>query len=72
MGIFSGPPSIKPPPPPPAPPEPPTPVEPGVRKARKESRRRAALSEGRKSTILTSAQGLSSEAQTTKKTLLGQ
>ncbi len=72
MSIFSGP-SMPPPPPlPPPPPPPPTPVDPGVRAVRDNIRRRAAVSGGRGSTIMTSPQGLSSEALTTKKSLLGQ
>ena len=65
-------PSFTPPPLPPAPPPPPTPLDPGVRDVRENIRRRAAASGGRGATIGTSAQGLSSEALTTKKTLLGQ
>ena len=73
MSIFSSAPKMPaPPPPPPAPPPPPTPVDEGVRRVRENIRRRAAVSGGRASTIATSAQGLSTEALTTKKTLLGQ
>lgn len=75
MGFLSSPPPAPmppPPPPPPAPPPPPTPMAPGVQKARKNTRRRAALAGGRKGTILTGPGGLSTTAQTTKKTLLGQ
>lgn len=59
------------PPLPPPPPPPPTPVDPAVVKARASNRQQAALAGGRQSTILTSAQGLTSNASTTKKTYLG-
>lgn len=65
------------PPPPPALPAlpspaapPPTLVSPEVGEARKRDRRRAALAGGVK-TVLTSPQGLLTEASTAKKTLLG-
>jgi hypothetical protein len=60
-----------PPPPPPPPPPLPTPVDESVRRVREVTRRRAHAAGGRQSTVATSAQGLSSEAQGTKKTLLG-
>ncbi len=69
--------SPSPPPPPPPPPEPqvelkrPKLMDEGVRKAREEAtKRRAAFA--RSGTLLTGAGGLSSDANTQKKTLLGQ
>jgi len=70
-------PSIPPPPPPPPlpppPPPAPTPLDPGVRRVREQTRRRAAVAGGRRSTIATAggAQGLTGAAPGTKKTLLG-
>lgn len=65
-------------PPPPAPIIPTTPVNPdtensgaAVANARQKVRAAAALAQGRGSTILTSAQGLNSGANTAKKSLLG-
>jgi len=49
----------------------PTAVDPGVSAAREDERRRRAAAAGQSSTILTGAQGLLSEAQTGRKTLLG-
>ncbi len=68
--------SSKPAPPPPPPPvqmpaPPPTPVSAAVKAARKAQKRTAALAQGRKSTILTGPRGLLTEADITKKTLLG-
>jgi len=64
-----------PPPPPPAPVQmpsaPPTPVSAAVKAARKTQKRTAALAQGRKSTILTGPRGVLTEADITKKTLLG-
>jgi hypothetical protein len=63
------------PPPPPLPdppPPPPTPLDAGVRSVRTNVRRRAALAGGRRSTIATSAQGLTTPAATASKTLLGE
>jgi hypothetical protein len=57
---------------PPEAPPPPTIVDPVVKKAREQNRQQAALALGRDKTILTSSQGLTEEASTTKKTLLGQ
>ena len=70
MSFFKTPTPQAPPLPPPPPPAP-TPVDPAVRRVRETTRRRAAASGGREGTIATSAQGLSSETLTTKKTLLG-
>lgn len=64
--------SIAPPPPPPEPPPPPTRVDPEVVRARQGNKRAAALAVGRDKTILTTAQGLTTPANTTApKTLLG-
>lgn len=54
--------------PPPAPP-PPTEVDPGVIAARQRQRRQAASALG--GSVKTSSQGLTGQAETTKKTLLG-
>jgi hypothetical protein len=64
--------SFVPPPLPPPPPPPPTPVDPNVGRVRTSIRRRAAAAGTRQSTIATGAQGLSTEALTTRKSLLGQ
>jgi hypothetical protein len=48
-----------------------TPLDEGVRRVREDTRRRAALSGGRQSTIVTSAQGLTTPAPTAPKSLLG-
>ena len=69
MGGLVGPKTPK-PPKPVQQPNVPTPVDEEVVKARGDERRRAALSQGRNSTILTSPQGLPS-LTTTGKTLLG-
>lgn len=61
-------------PPPPLPPAPtpvPTKQDPAVLKARQRERRQAALSAGRGSTVLTSGLGLTTEASSAKKSLLG-
>lgn len=71
MGIFSKPKSPPPPPLPPAPPPPPKPTDPNVTRAKRDERRRAAGAIGRGSTILTGSQGLTTEASTARKTLLG-
>ena len=49
----------------------PTLVDEGVRDAGEEERRKRANALGKKSTVLTGASGLSSSANTSKKTLLG-
>jgi hypothetical protein len=59
------------PPPPPLPDPPPTPVDPAVTRARTKDRQQAALAQGRSATVLTSGLGLTSEATSAKKTLLG-
>lgn len=69
---FSSPSIPAPAPPPPPPAKVPTPVDEGVSKAREEEKRKALLAQGRQSTLLTGSQGLTSEAQTQRKTLLGQ
>lgn len=73
MSFFKSPSVPAPPPLPPPPPPPPTPADPQVRRVREQTRRRAALSGGRRSTIRTAggAQGLVGNAPGTKKTLLG-
>lgn len=71
MCIFGGgsSPAIPPPPPPPAaPPPPPVRADAPVQQANLDARRRASLSSGRSSTILSGALG---PATTTKKSLLG-
>ena len=61
-----------PPPLPPEPPPPPSRVDPEVVRARSSNKRAAALATGRDKTILTTAQGLTTPANTTgPKTLLG-
>lgn len=70
MGIFGGS-SPKPPPLPPEPAPPPKETDPAVQKARDINRARAALAQGRNSTINTSALGLTSTANTTLKAKLG-
>ena len=63
---------VPPPPPPvqmPAPPA--TVIDPAVKNARKNEKKAAANLAGRKSTILTGSKGDLTEANTTKKTLLG-
>lgn len=57
---------------PPEPPPPPTAADPAIGKARENDRRRAALTQGRSSTIFTSAQGLTGSGEGQKKTLFGQ
>lgn len=49
----------------------PTQADPAIKKVRQNVRQRAAASGGNKSTIATSAQGLTTTAPTTKKSLLG-
>jgi len=64
----------QPPPPPPAvelPAAPATVIDPAVKNARKNEKKAAANLAGRKSTILTGSKGDLTEANTTKKTLLG-
>lgn len=56
---------------PPAPPAPPTPQDPSVTKAKLRNKQVAALAAGRSSTILTSGLGLTTPANTAKKSLLG-
>jgi len=68
--LFGGSKTPSAPPLPPPLPAPPTTGSPEVQRAREEARARAALS-GRQSTILTSSQGLTTQASTAKKTLLG-
>lgn len=61
------------PPPPVTPPESaPTKNDPAVKGAGEAERKRAALAQGRGSTILTGSRGITSDANTAKKTLLGQ
>mgnify|MGYP003111024517 FL=1 len=72
-GILS---PMKPPAPPPPPPPMPAPVVPtrsdaDIRAARENERKRRLAAAGRQSTILTSGQGVTEEATTTKSTLLG-
>ena len=50
---------------------PPTVIDPAVKVARKNEKKAAAQLAGRKSTILTSSRGVLEEANTSKKTLLG-
>lgn len=57
--------------PPAAPPPQPQRQDPAVAQARKSNRQQAARAQGRGSTILTSGLGLTTEASTTKKQLLG-
>lgn len=73
MGIFSGPKTPAPPPLPPAAPPPKKITDPAVSKAKGDQRRRALGSVGRSNTFLTQggAQGLTSEANTARKSLLG-
>ena len=68
--IFGGPKPVAPPPLPPPPPPVPTQGTPEVQRAREESRAKAALA-GRKETVLTSSQGLTTPATTVPKTVLG-
>ncbi len=56
---------------PPVPPPLPTIQDPEVKRARRETRRRALAAAGRTSSIVTSGLGLSTPASTTRKTLLG-
>jgi len=72
-GILS---PMRPPAPPPPPAPMPAPVAPtrsdaDIRAARDNERKRRLASAGRQSTILTSGQGVTEEASTTKATLLG-
>ena len=72
FGGSSRPAPVPPPPPPvqmPAPPA--TVIDPSVKAARKNEKKAAAQLAGRKSTILTGSKGDLTEANTTKKTLLG-
>lgn len=72
MCIGGGAPSVPAPPPPPAPPAPaPKRTDDAVIRARQQERNRAALAEGRSSTLLTTTEDLGT-ANTTGKTLLGQ
>lgn len=69
---MSSPRAPSPPPLPPAPPPPPTETDPSVKRARVENRQRAALAQGRDSTILTGPQGLANTpVALTKKSILG-
>jgi hypothetical protein len=68
IGDLLAPPIPKAPKLPPAPPPPPTPVDPAVISARQRQRRQAGLSGG---SVLTTPQGLTTQATTTKKTTLG-
>ena len=70
MGIFGG----SSPPPPPVPPAPPIPeIDDGSAALKaEEEKRRIRKMKGRKSTILTSAQGVEGEARVRGKTLLGE
>mgnify|MGYP003658011380 CR=1 FL=1 len=61
-----------PPPPPPAPTPAPKPVSPQTQRARSDEKSRIRGMRGRQSTIRTSPQGLSDEANVTGKKLLGQ
>ena len=61
-----------PPPPPPPPPEPPKMADEAQRRARDEQLAEARRRAGAQSTIATGAGGLTEEANTAKKTLLGQ
>jgi hypothetical protein len=54
-----------------APPPPASPVDPEIGKARARKKQQASLAAGRDSTILTSGQGLTDAATSTKKTALG-
>lgn len=78
--FFSSPDPVKPPPPPPPPKEDPKKKaqeqpsynSPEVQQAVRDAREKARMRQGRGSTILTSAQGLSTEEENnTRKTLLG-
>ncbi len=60
-----------PPKPPAPPPPPPKPTDPNVTRARDKNRARAALAQGRSSTIATSGLGLTTQASTVPKTVLG-
>ena len=72
MGGGGSAPSPPPPPPPPQPPSPPPKrTDDAVIRARQIERNRAALAQGRSSTLLTTGEQLG-EANTTGKTLLGQ
>lgn len=65
MCVGGSAPSIPAPPPPPPPPPPiPTKADPQVTEARNRTRSRAALAQGRQSTILTSGLGLTTPAST--------
>ena len=70
---LPGPSTPSPAPLPPAPAPAPTEVDPAVKRARTENRQRAALAQGRDSTITTCPQGLTNTpVATTKKSILGQ
>lgn len=74
MGLFSGPPSAAAPPPialPTPPPDPPQLADKAISDAATQAKAKAAAATGYGSTILTGGQGLTDEASTTKKTLLG-
>lgn len=60
-----------PPPPPAAPPRQPRLADEGVRKAREDAKKRNRMAGARSQTLLTGPQGLTTTANTQKKTLLG-
>lgn len=68
-GIFSSP---KAPAAPPPPPPPPTRSDADVQAAALDARQRRSRAQGRASTVLTSGEGVTSEATPASKTLLGQ
>ena len=71
MGSLISPDTPDPPPLPAEPPPLPTPADPDVIRSRQRERARAGLARGTQSTILTSAQGLTTQANTAKKSVLG-
>jgi len=70
-GFGGGPSAPPPPPPPPPPPEPPKKSDPAVQQARSDEKKRAQLQAGAAGTIKTSSVGVTTPADTTTKTLLG-
>ncbi|HTR86984.1 MAG TPA: hypothetical protein VMI56_21060 [Reyranella sp.] len=72
MGIFSGAPAPYVPPLPAAPPPPPTPVDPNVVAAANATKARLAASAGYGGNILNGGQGIATDANVGRKTLLGQ
>ena len=69
--IFTPDPPAPPPPPPPPPPEPPKKADPAVKQARRDQKKRSKMQAGAGGTVRTGPLGTTTEASTTRRTLLG-